>query len=67
MTTPIEESVWGWLTGSEVQFIISMEGSTADMVLEKQVRVLYPDLQAAGREPLGLVQAFENLKAYYLQ
>lgn len=34
----------------------------ADMVLEKMLRVLHPDLRAAAREPLGLAWAFENLK-----
>ena len=34
-------------------------------MLEKELRVLHLDPQAAGREkPLGLVWAFENLKVY---
>ena len=44
---------WDWLTVSEVQSIISMAGSMAvvqaDMIMEKELRVLNLDLKAARR------------------
>jgi hypothetical protein len=45
---------WGWLTVSEVQFIIIMVGKhgsiQADLVLEKELRVLRLDSKAARRK-----------------
>jgi hypothetical protein len=42
---------WGWLTGSEVQSIIIEAASIqADMVLEKELRVLHLDPKAERRE-----------------
>lgn len=54
VTTPIKEFI-SLLTGTEAKSVISMDGNVADMVLEKWLRVLPPGLQAAGRQPLGLV------------
>lgn len=39
-------------------------GPKADMVLEKEARVLHLAFQAVGREPLGLAWASETPKPY---
>lgn len=41
---------WGCLTGSEIYFIVIMEGDMqADMVLEKELKVLHHDPQMVER------------------
>ena len=47
----LENIYSGWLTASEVQSIVIMVGSKeVEIVLEKELRVLHLDCQAAARE-----------------
>lgn len=53
MITLSKKNIWGWLKVSVIQSIIkgwNPSGIQADMVLEKEPRVLHVDRQSAGRE-----------------